>query len=132
MVAHAMNEFDPNTVCYSTCSIYNEENERVVLRTLNSCVSYECVYPLPFQWPEIEKEFIKKRKDGVTIESLKKVCVHSSVQEHECRGFFIAKFVKKGDKVEEVEEKVATTEDVEVVKNVSKNKKKKKRVGVQF
>jgi 16S rRNA (cytosine967-C5)-methyltransferase len=78
MLKHALNAFERvKTVCYSTCSVLEIENEEVVHATLESSASFKIdTKPLPSWWKK-EGEFIKTRPE-----------------EDECRGFFLAKLVR--------------------------------------
>jgi len=67
------------TVCYSTCSIYREENEAVVEHCIEN-TEWSVVTPLPFSWPDPEPY------TGIASK-----CVHCKPDIHACRGFFLAK-----------------------------------------
>ncbi|CAD7962341.1 unnamed protein product [Amoebophrya sp. A25] len=97
------------TVLYSTCSIFDRENEHVVrdaLASASSKKSWKAVPALPFAWPEIrkteaesrqkklvdsDKSIIKTAEERQNLEDLLLLCAHSLPKEHKCRGFFLAR-----------------------------------------
>ncbi|KAL7065785.1 hypothetical protein ACR3K2_39440 [Cryptosporidium serpentis] len=97
MLLHAMNNFiNVNTICYSTCSIYKEENEDVVIYALNkSKDSFKLVNGI--DWWE-KKDLNLRYEDIENICDLflqcKAYCIKMDPKIHKCRGFFLAKLLR--------------------------------------
>ncbi|KAK9171680.1 NOL1/NOP2/sun family protein [Cryptosporidium meleagridis] len=94
MLIHSLSSFQSvETVCYSTCSIFTEENEQVVLNSLEKCKnSGNLQFSLEIaleNWENPNKSF----QDSSFGEIYKK-CLFVNPETHNCRGFFLAKFVK--------------------------------------
>lgn len=75
ILQHAMREFpDAQRIVYSTCSVYEEENEQVVHRSLEACPEWELIKPIPFadkwrnfgspKWKHVGKKCIYARADA--------------------------------------------------------------------
>jgi len=79
MLKHAQNAFDKvQTICYSTCSVFSVENEEVVTSTVSPQFEIH-PQPLPSEWwTPSDDSFIRTSPDT-----------------HKCRGFFLAKLVRK-------------------------------------
>lgn len=77
LLLHALVNFPSvHTICYSTCSIFREENENVVRESVARAqefgVDFRCVSPIPW---------LDQTLSGLNIKP----------EQHKCRGFFIAK-----------------------------------------
>lgn len=129
MLTHALKALPRlQTCCYSTCSLFEEENEQVIGKALknvsavkNGFSKWQCVDALPFQsqWKEDMKVKLQKEQkeqgNSSSILDLKLKCAHSVPKEHACRGFFIGKLIRKkveaGEEVELVENEVVVAAD---------------------
>jgi len=109
-LTHALTGFPGlHACCYSTCSIFREENELVVLRALGQAPEqgWNSIYPFSFPWPEANTsiascESLAAANVGsssltllATYQQLRSQSAHSVPEEHQCRGFFLAKLVRK-------------------------------------
>ena len=80
MLKHAQNAFEKvQTVCYSTCSVFPVENEEVVMSTVSPQFEIH-PQPLPKEW------WTMTDTDSF---------VRTAPATHNCRGFFLAKLVRK-------------------------------------
>jgi len=111
ILTHALTAFPVlHACCYSTCSIFREENELVVLRALGQALEqgWESTYPFSFKWPEKTNtsraacETDAEASMGAsnlpvlaTYQQLRSQSAHSVPEEHQCRGFYLAKLVRK-------------------------------------
>lgn len=118
ILLHALTSFPSvKTVCYSTCSIYVDENECVVDEVLNNSKdikgNYEVVKAVPSWKPRSEVELrdgylaavfssnedfnknpgLYERKSRIS--QLFDQCFHSNPASDECRGFFLAKICRR-------------------------------------
>jgi len=109
-LTHALTGFAAlHACCYSTCSIFREENELVVLRALGQAPEqgWESIYPFSFPWPEANTSLAPCEplvaanvgSSSLTVlavyRHLRSQSAHSVPEEHNCRGFFLAKLVRK-------------------------------------
>lgn len=92
MLVHSLTSFPSvKTVCYSTCSVFAEENEQVVLNSLEKCKG-QLRFSLDFAlegWENPPKSY----QDGSSLAEIHKRCLFVDPETHRCRGFFLAKFV---------------------------------------
>lgn len=86
LLNHALSFPAVETVIYSTCSLYEEENEVVVEDALNRFQStFELVRPSLLGW----KHF------GLPSYSFGHLCLRTKSEVDKCQGFFVAKFKRK-------------------------------------
>lgn len=91
MLAHAMRAFTKaKKIVYSTCSIYPEENEKVVQECLGMCPDWELIKPLEFseQW---------KHFGSPKFKHIGKKCIYSRAEIDLTDGFFVAIFERNLD-----------------------------------
>lgn len=90
MVNHALSFPNVMRVSYSTCSLYQEENEGVVLRALQANPSFELAQILPW-WHRRGIEI-----PGISASQAQR-CVRVLADEDYMNGFFVAVFQRKSD-----------------------------------
>eukprot|EP01054_Gregarina_sp_Poly1_P009183 Gregarina_sp_Poly_1__9182@NODE_564_length_7515_cov_115_964823_g443_i0_p2_GENE_NODE_564_length_7515_cov_115_964823_g443_i0NODE_564_length_7515_cov_115_964823_g443_i0_p2_ORF_typecomplete_len510_score60_80Methyltr_RsmBF/PF01189_17/2_6e10Methyltr_RsmBF/PF01189_17/7_9e22GCD14/PF08704_10/0_0086_NODE_564_length_7515_cov_115_964823_g443_i08832412 len=88
------------TLIYSTCSLFFEENEKVVASALqNFGSSWQLAQAYPRGW-EVLDALSSRFQDQETPEpDWSNLCLRTSPQLHKCRGFFLAKFVSKSQRL---------------------------------
>ncbi|XP_055905914.1 28S rRNA (cytosine-C(5))-methyltransferase [Eupeodes corollae] len=96
MLSHAMTAF-PNVkrVAYSTCSIYEEENEEVVQRCLQLCPQFKLLSG---------KKALRNKWIGVgnpEFKNIGKYCIYSRPKEDYTDGIFMAFFERRRDEDQE-------------------------------
>jgi 25S rRNA (cytosine2278-C5)-methyltransferase len=85
ILKHALSFPDAERVVYSTCSIYEKENENVVSEMLKSMPNWTLLKnPFP-EWPTRGLEKFSFFKD----------VIRSDPNKDDCIGFFVACFVRK-------------------------------------
>ncbi|KAK6589595.1 hypothetical protein RS030_203104 [Cryptosporidium xiaoi] len=92
MIIHSLTSFPSvETVCYSTCSIFKEENDSVVLNALKECAKLSnfnfLLDKAISNWSNSHIE----DEAGSDKEIIDK-CIFLNPKSHNCRGFFLAKF----------------------------------------
>ncbi|OII74975.1 uncharacterized protein cubi_03085 [Cryptosporidium ubiquitum] len=94
MLIHALTSFQSaNTICYSTCSVFTEENEQVVFNSLEKCKDSEnSRFSLDFAVENWENP--PRTCQNYSFSEIYKKCLFVNPETHNCRGFFLAKFVK--------------------------------------
>eukprot|EP01053_Blabericola_migrator_P010698 Blabericola_migrator_1__10697@NODE_610_length_7290_cov_63_426554_g443_i0_p2_GENE_NODE_610_length_7290_cov_63_426554_g443_i0NODE_610_length_7290_cov_63_426554_g443_i0_p2_ORF_typecomplete_len514_score91_36Methyltr_RsmBF/PF01189_17/2_4e12Methyltr_RsmBF/PF01189_17/1_4e20GCD14/PF08704_10/0_00031RrnaAD/PF00398_20/0_0004PCMT/PF01135_19/0_0069Methyltransf_3/PF01596_17/0_02FtsJ/PF01728_19/0_027Ubie_methyltran/PF01209_18/0_061_NODE_610_length_7290_cov_63_426554_g443_i033884929 len=71
---------------YSTCSVYEDENEDVIQKTLNAHgIDWQVVQAYPESWKAFAKPIEK------SVPSWWSLCLRTDPTVHKCRGFFLAK-----------------------------------------
>lgn len=100
-------------VVYSTCSLFEEENEQVVLHILETMGDkWELHRPLP-QWKH------RGLKKYPTIEDY---CIRAAPAEDETNGFFVARFHRKQTPAAGKREKMETNDEQENAEVIKKPK----------
>lgn len=99
--SHTLQLFsDAKTVCYSTCSIHAQENEEVVLRATDQARGQWEPYAVQQQSSSTtecasKEKYLGTRQRQPGTEELYDLCFHSDPTRDQCRGFFLAKLVRK-------------------------------------
>lgn len=107
ILQHAMREFpQAQRVVYSTCSVYEEENEQVVHRSLEACPEWELIKPIEFA--EMWKNFGSAKWKHVG-----KKCIYARADVDLTDGFFVALFQRRPE--EGVDNYYRTTSTVQTV-----------------
>ena len=116
VLKHAMKFPKCQVIVYSTCSVYDRENEHVVARALawarnrvakEGAQGWKLAHALP-QWPRRGKEC--GDGDGISLTATEAACcVRSDQHKDETIGFFVAKFVAVDRS--DVQTKSSTRED---------------------
>lgn len=89
ILQHAMREFpQAQRIVYSTCSVYEEENEQVVHRSLEACPEWELIKPIEFA--EKWKSFGSPKWKHVG-----KKCIYARSDVDLTDGFFVAMFQRR-------------------------------------
>ncbi|KAH8739781.1 hypothetical protein FG386_001488 [Cryptosporidium ryanae] len=94
MLIHSLTSFSSvETVCYSTCSVFKEENHSVVLNALKKCskmsnFSFSLDKAIN-NWRNPEFEYRKEFDEEIINK-----CLSLNPKNHNCRGFFLAKFIR--------------------------------------
>lgn len=94
MLIHALTSFQSvKTICYSTCSVFMEENEQVVFNSLEKCKDNKnSQFSLDFA---VENWYNPPKScQSYSFNEIYKKCLFVNPETHNCRGFFLAKFVK--------------------------------------
>ncbi|KAH0480880.1 MAG: uncharacterized protein KVP18_000092 [Porospora cf. gigantea A] len=89
ILQHCLDHFEAKTVCYSTCSLFYEENEGVVQQVLSQRPEWKLKRPLPW-WGSASAQ--SAFPDAVIDQTAVNQCVRTSPDESKCRGFFLACF----------------------------------------
>ncbi|KAH8582653.1 methylase [Cryptosporidium sp. chipmunk genotype I] len=94
MLTHSLSSFQSvETICYSTCSVFTEENEQVVFNSLEKCKnSGNIQFSLDFaieNWENPHKSY-----QNSFFKEIYSKCLFVNPETYNCRGFFLAKFVK--------------------------------------
>jgi len=90
LILHAMTLPELQVVAYSTCSVYREENEDVVLQVLAQQNTFECVQAIP-NWPHRGLDGIPEFKEIASF-----VC-RATFEKDTTNGFFVARFERIGN-----------------------------------
>ncbi|XP_047487615.1 28S rRNA (cytosine-C(5))-methyltransferase-like [Penaeus chinensis] len=111
-------------VVYSTCSVYEEENEEVIEEALKA-------YGHQFELEDIGKKLDGWKHFGKEGYEFGSKCVRTVPDVDRCHGFFVAKFVRKAEPDEEgafkcVENHCTEDKEREELKSSIKAKRKKK------
>jgi 25S rRNA (cytosine2278-C5)-methyltransferase len=91
LILHAMTLPAVQSIVYSTCSVYREENEDVVLRVLNAQGAFKCAMAIP-KWPHRGLEGIPEFSEISPL-----VC-RATFDRDSTNGFFVARFERRGDR----------------------------------
>ena len=89
ILQHCLDHFQARIVCYSTCSLFYEENEGVVQHVLSERPEWKLKRPLPW-WGSAaaQSAFPNVVIDKNAVDQ----CVRTNQEESKCRGFFLACF----------------------------------------
>jgi 25S rRNA (cytosine2278-C5)-methyltransferase len=85
ILKHALSFPDVQRVVYSTCSIFEEENEEVVSEILKTCP----------KWTLLPNPFPEWTTRGLVKYSFYKDVIRSDPDKDDCIGFFVACFIRK-------------------------------------
>ncbi|KAK4875878.1 hypothetical protein RN001_012300 [Aquatica leii] len=89
LLKHALNNFpQAKRVVYSTCSIYAEENERVVDEVLKDNVNFKLVQAHEL----LSYPFNKPKQLGDDLDYIRSCCIRTLPEEDLTNGFFVAVF----------------------------------------
>ncbi|KAJ1608085.1 SUN-like methylase [Cryptosporidium canis] len=101
MLVHSLTSFQSvETVCYSTCSVFTEENEQVVFNSMEICKNNKNLrFSLDIAidgWVNPPKSY-----DNSSLDDIHKKCLFVNTETHNCRGFFLAKFVSNSSSLDQ-------------------------------
>ncbi|KAF7455906.1 putative williams-beuren syndrome critical region protein [Cryptosporidium felis] len=92
VLLHSLTMFDSvKTVCYSTCSVFREENEQVVYNVLEK-LKNETKVTFSLDYALKDFQSFQKRDSNHLFDDIYKKCLFLTPEIHNCRGFFLAKF----------------------------------------
>ena len=116
ILLHAMRLPNLQVVAYSTCSVFREENEDVVLEVLRRQSRFRCARAIP-SWPHRGLDNVPE------FAAISPLVCRATYEKDGTNGFFVARFEKITGEVE-VGARSSTTSSKSVKKSKNKNKKR--------
>jgi len=120
IISHAMRLPKLKAVAYSTCSVYREENEDVVLEVLRRNPEFVVVEAVP-DWPHRGLEGVEE------FEEIAPLVCRATYEKDTTNGFFVARFERRGKGEGKGKKKKRQKVDAEEETNEEPTKKKKQK-----